>query len=51
VVDLVDRDLVRRHLAAGRPLPGPRTAPNPVGGLDHLVQVDEWLRAYRVALR
>ncbi|MFD9129691.1 asparagine synthase (glutamine-hydrolyzing) [Kitasatospora sp. NPDC059571] len=51
VFDLVDRALVRRHLAEGRPLPSPRTAPNPVGGLDHLVQVDEWLRAYRVGLR
>ncbi|MFD7733947.1 asparagine synthase (glutamine-hydrolyzing) [Kitasatospora phosalacinea] len=51
VFDLVDRELVRAHLAEGRPLPSPRTAPNPVGGLDHLVQVDEWLRAYRVALR
>ncbi|MFI9782776.1 asparagine synthase (glutamine-hydrolyzing) [Kitasatospora sp. NPDC051984] len=50
VFDLVDRALVRRHLAEGRPLPSPRTAPNPVGGLDHLVQVDEWLRAYRVGL-
>ncbi|MCZ4123579.1 asparagine synthase (glutamine-hydrolyzing) [Streptomyces sp. H39-S7] len=51
VFDLVDRDVVRRALAEGRPLPSPRTAPNPVGGLDHLVQVDEWLRAYRVGLR
>ncbi|MCU7822018.1 asparagine synthase (glutamine-hydrolyzing) [Kitasatospora sp. DSM 101779] len=51
VFDLVDRQAVRRHLAEGRPLPSPRTAPNPVGGLDHLVQVDEWLRAYRVGLR
>ncbi|MDX3853953.1 asparagine synthase (glutamine-hydrolyzing) [Streptomyces sp. AK02-01A] len=51
VFDLVDRDAVRRTLAEGRPLPSPRTAPNPVGGLDHLVQVDEWLRAYRVGLR
>ncbi|MFF9282511.1 asparagine synthase (glutamine-hydrolyzing) [Streptomyces griseosporeus] len=51
VFDLVDRDLVRRALAEGRTLPSPRTAPNPVGGLDHLVQVDEWLRAYRVGLR
>lgn len=51
VFDLVDREAVRGLLAAGRPLPGPRTAPNPVGGLDHLVQVDEWLRAYRVGLR
>ncbi|MEU6971819.1 asparagine synthase (glutamine-hydrolyzing) [Kitasatospora aureofaciens] len=51
VFELVDRGLVRRLLADGRALPSPRTAPNPVGGLDHLVQVDEWLRAYRVALR
>ncbi|MFI9328411.1 asparagine synthase (glutamine-hydrolyzing) [Kitasatospora sp. NPDC052868] len=51
VFDLVDREAVRGLLAAGRPLPGPRTAPNPVGGLDHLVQVDEWLRAYKVGLR
>lgn len=51
VFDLVDRETVRRALAEGRPLPSPRTAPNPVGGLDHLVQVDEWLRAYRVRLR
>ncbi|MGK5531492.1 asparagine synthase (glutamine-hydrolyzing) [Streptomyces sp. URMC 129] len=51
VFDLVDRAAVRRALADGRPLPSPRTAPNPVGGLDHLVQVDEWLRAYRVSLR
>ncbi|MET8700082.1 asparagine synthase (glutamine-hydrolyzing) [Kitasatospora sp. NPDC004723] len=51
VFDLVDRAAVRRLLAEGRPLPSPRTAPNPVGGLDHLVQLDEWLRAYRVALR
>ncbi|MFE1962985.1 asparagine synthase (glutamine-hydrolyzing) [Streptomyces sp. NPDC059479] len=51
VFDLVDRGTVRRALAEGRPLPSPRTAPNPVGGLDHLVQVDEWLRAYRVRLR
>jgi asparagine synthase (glutamine-hydrolysing) len=51
VFDLVDRETVRRLVAEGRPLPGPRTAPNPVGGLDHLVQVDEWLRAYRVGLR
>lgn len=51
VFDLVDRDTVRRSLAEGRPLPGPRTAPNPVGGLDHLVEVDEWLRAYKVGLR
>ncbi|MEV7589954.1 asparagine synthase (glutamine-hydrolyzing) [Streptomyces sp. NPDC089922] len=51
VFDLVDRETVRRFLAEGRPLPSPRTAPNPVGGLDHLVQVDEWLRAYRVGLR
>ncbi|GAA5015220.1 asparagine synthase (glutamine-hydrolyzing) [Kitasatospora paranensis] len=51
VFDLVDRAGVRRHLTEGRPLPSPRTAPNPVGGLDHLVQVDEWLRAYRVGLR
>ncbi|MEV8323339.1 asparagine synthase (glutamine-hydrolyzing) [Kitasatospora sp. NPDC056731] len=51
VFELVDRELVRRLLAEGRPLPSPRTAPNPVGGLDHLVQVDEWLRAYRVGLR
>ncbi|MFE7560800.1 asparagine synthetase B family protein, partial [Kitasatospora sp. NPDC057500] len=51
VFDLVDRATVRRLLAEGRPLPSPRTAPNPVGGLDHLVQLDEWLRAYRVALR
>ncbi|MER6672848.1 asparagine synthase (glutamine-hydrolyzing) [Streptomyces sp. NPDC000983] len=51
VFDLVDRDAVRRALAEGRTLPSPRTAPNPVGGLDHLVQVDEWLRAYRVGLR
>jgi len=51
VFDLVDRATVRRLLAEGRPLPSPRTAPNPVGGLDHLVQVDEWLRAYRVGLR
>lgn len=51
VFDLVDRATVRRALAEGRPLPSPRTAPNPVGGLDHLVQVDEWLRAYRVGLR
>lgn len=51
VFDLVDRAEVRRLLAEGRPLPSPRTAPNPVGGLDHLVQVDEWLRAYRVGLR
>ncbi|MFJ2806673.1 asparagine synthase (glutamine-hydrolyzing) [Kitasatospora sp. NPDC087271] len=51
VFELVDREPVRRLLAEGRPLPSPRTAPNPVGGLDHLVQVDEWLRAYRVGLR
>ncbi|MEO3975565.1 asparagine synthase (glutamine-hydrolyzing) [Streptomyces sp. CAU 1734] len=51
VFDLVDRETVRRALAEGRPLPSPRTAPNPVGGLDHLVQIDEWLRAYRVGLR
>ncbi|MFJ6379437.1 asparagine synthase (glutamine-hydrolyzing) [Kitasatospora sp. NPDC092039] len=51
VFELVDRGAVRRLLAEGRPLPSPRTAPNPVGGLDHLVQVDEWLRAYRVGLR
>ncbi|GLF93039.1 asparagine synthase (glutamine-hydrolyzing) [Streptomyces yaizuensis] len=51
VFDLVDRERVRRALAEGRALPGPRTAPNPVGGLDHLVQIDEWLRAYRVGLR
>ncbi|MET8946991.1 asparagine synthase (glutamine-hydrolyzing) [Streptomyces sp. NPDC004542] len=51
VFDLVDRAAVRAALAEGRPLPSPRTAPNPVGGLDHLVQVDEWLRAYRVSLR
>ncbi|QNA71414.1 asparagine synthase (glutamine-hydrolyzing) [Streptomyces sp. So13.3] len=51
VFDLVDRDVVRRALAEGRPLPSPRTAPNPIGGLDHLIQVDEWLRAYRVGLR
>lgn len=51
VFDLVDRDAVRRALAEGRPLPSPRTAPNPAGGLDHLVQVDEWLRTYRVSLR
>ncbi|MFD3657733.1 asparagine synthase (glutamine-hydrolyzing) [Streptomyces sp. NPDC058620] len=51
VFDLVDRETVRRALTEGRPLPSPRTAPNPVGGLDHLVQVDEWLRAYRVGLR
>ncbi|MCK8677609.1 asparagine synthase (glutamine-hydrolyzing) [Streptomyces lichenis] len=51
VFDLVDRTAVRRALAEGRPLPSPRTAPNPVGGLDHLVQLDEWLRAYRVGLR
>ncbi|MFI9771252.1 asparagine synthase (glutamine-hydrolyzing) [Streptomyces sp. NPDC052415] len=51
VFDLVDRETVRRALAEGRTLPSPRTAPNPVGGLDHLVQVDEWLRAYRVGLR
>ncbi|MFF0200560.1 asparagine synthase (glutamine-hydrolyzing) [Streptomyces sp. NPDC005017] len=51
VFDLVDRETVRLALKEGRPLPGPRTAPNPVGGLDHLVQVDEWLRAYRVGLR
>ncbi|MER6913502.1 asparagine synthase (glutamine-hydrolyzing) [Streptomyces sp. NPDC000594] len=51
VFELVDRELVRTALAEGRPLPSPRTAPNPVGGLDHLVQVDEWLRAYRVGLR
>ncbi len=51
VFDLVDREVVRAALAEGRALPSPRTAPNPVGGLDHLVQVDEWLRAYRVGLR
>ncbi|WP_328737562.1 asparagine synthase (glutamine-hydrolyzing) [Streptomyces bobili] len=51
VFDLVDRETVRRALAEGMTLPSPRTAPNPVGGLDHLVQVDEWLRAYRVGLR
>ncbi|MEU6981071.1 MULTISPECIES: asparagine synthase (glutamine-hydrolyzing) [unclassified Streptomyces] len=51
VFDLVDRELVRAALRDGRPLPSPRTAPNPVGGLDHLLQVDEWLRAYKVALR
>ncbi|MET9503722.1 asparagine synthase (glutamine-hydrolyzing) [Streptomyces sp. NPDC006259] len=51
VFDLVDREAVRRALAEGLTLPSPRTAPNPVGGLDHLVQVDEWLRAYRVGLR
>ncbi|MFM9702657.1 MULTISPECIES: asparagine synthase (glutamine-hydrolyzing) [Streptomyces] len=51
VFDLVDRETVRRALAEGLTLPSPRTAPNPVGGLDHLVQVDEWLRAYRVGLR
>lgn len=51
VFELVDRAVVRRALDEGRPLPSPRTAPNPVGGLDHLVQVDEWLRAYRVSLR
>ncbi|MEU3463545.1 asparagine synthase (glutamine-hydrolyzing) [Streptomyces sp. NPDC006733] len=51
VFDLVDRETVRRAFAEGRPLPSPRTAPNPVGGLDHLVQVDEWLRAYGVGLR
>ncbi|MGX1274568.1 asparagine synthase (glutamine-hydrolyzing) [Streptomyces phaeoluteigriseus] len=51
VFDLVDRETVRRALAEDRTLPSPRTAPNPVGGLDHLVQVDEWLRAYRVGLR
>ncbi|MFF0066381.1 asparagine synthase (glutamine-hydrolyzing) [Streptomyces sp. NPDC005279] len=51
VFELVDRAAVRRALDEGRPLPSPRTAPNPVGGLDHLVQVDEWLRAYRVSLR
>ena len=51
VFQLVDRATVRRLLADGEPLPSPRTAPNPVGGLDHLVQVDEWLRAYRVGLR
>ncbi|WP_405010874.1 asparagine synthase (glutamine-hydrolyzing) [Kitasatospora sp. NBC_01539] len=51
VFDLVDRAVVRQHLAEGRPLPSPRTAPNPVGGLDHLVQVDDWLRAYKVGLR
>ncbi|WP_059011183.1 asparagine synthase (glutamine-hydrolyzing) [Streptomyces specialis] len=51
VFELVDREVVRQALAEGRPLPSPRTAPNPVGGLDHLVQVDEWLRAYRVSVR
>ncbi|UFR01762.1 asparagine synthase (glutamine-hydrolyzing) [Streptomyces sp. Go40/10] len=51
VFDLVDRDRVRDAVRDGRPLPSPRTAPNPVGGLDHLLQVDEWLRAYKVVLR
>ncbi|MFD9409334.1 asparagine synthase (glutamine-hydrolyzing) [Streptomyces sp. NPDC059989] len=51
VFDLVDREVVRDAIRHGRPLPSPRTAPNPVGGLDHLLQVDEWLRAYKVGLR
>ncbi|MYQ87043.1 MULTISPECIES: asparagine synthase (glutamine-hydrolyzing) [unclassified Streptomyces] len=51
VFDLVDRDAVKRHLAAGTPLPGPRAAPHPTGGLDHLLAVDRWLDTYGVRVR
>ncbi|WP_335937430.1 asparagine synthase (glutamine-hydrolyzing) [Streptomyces sp. PTD5-9] len=49
--ELVDRDVVKRHLAEGTPLPGPRAAPHPTGGLDHLLAVDRWLRDHRVRVR
>ncbi|MEV8453260.1 asparagine synthase (glutamine-hydrolyzing) [Streptomyces sp. NPDC052095] len=51
VFELVDRGAVKRHLAAGTPLPGPRAAPHPTGGLDHLLAVDRWLDTYRVRVR
>ncbi|MFF0739940.1 asparagine synthase (glutamine-hydrolyzing) [Streptomyces sp. NPDC004111] len=49
--DLVDRAEVKRRLAAGAVLPGPRAAPHPTGGLDQLLAVDSWLTGYGVRVR
>ncbi|WP_030598365.1 asparagine synthase (glutamine-hydrolyzing) [Streptomyces fulvoviolaceus] len=51
VFDLVDREKVRRHLVEGTVLPGPRAAPHPTGGLDHLLALDSWLDTYGVSVR
>lgn len=51
VFDLVDRDLVRRHLRDRTRIPGPRAAPHPTGGLDFLLTLDRWLRDYGVRIR
>ncbi|MFG2920746.1 asparagine synthase (glutamine-hydrolyzing) [Streptomyces sp. NPDC048305] len=51
VFDLVDREKIRRHLAEGTVLPGPRAAPHPTGGLDHLLALDNWLDTYGVSIR
>ncbi|MFC7327002.1 asparagine synthase (glutamine-hydrolyzing) [Marinactinospora rubrisoli] len=51
VFTLVDRSRIRRALAAGQVLPGPRAAPHPTGGLDYLLALDAWLRGHRVRIR
>ncbi|MCP2167799.1 asparagine synthase (glutamine-hydrolyzing) [Goodfellowiella coeruleoviolacea] len=51
VFDLVDRERVGRLLAAGQPLPSPRAATTATAGLNFLLNIDAWLRAYRVRIR
>ncbi|WP_320670618.1 asparagine synthase (glutamine-hydrolyzing) [Patulibacter defluvii] len=51
VFELVDRDVVARHLRDGTRIPGPRAAPHPTGGLDFLLTLDRWLDEYGVRIR
>ncbi|WXA89845.1 asparagine synthase (glutamine-hydrolyzing) [Pendulispora rubella] len=50
VFDLVDRVEVRRRLNAGEPLPSPRASSSQTAGLNFLLNVNSWLRTYRVRI-
>ena len=49
--DLVDRDKLRQAVCLGKPIPGPSTAPSATVGLAYFLDIDHWLRNYRVRLR
>lgn len=49
--ELVDPLKVRSYLEGGVPLPSPRSASSETAGLSFLLNLDQWLRTYRVSIR
>ncbi len=48
--EIVDRDRLRQALSAGAAVPGPTPGPRTSFGIGYLLDVDRWLRHYRVRI-